>query len=79
MNEGQPEDTGSSVNTLAKELDSHFDTIVRISNEEVLLLPGMEELLQAGRVVGDIGNPGSSSIPAAEFTDESGSEEDDDE
>jgi len=44
VNEGQPEDIGSSVNTLAKELDSHFDTIAHISNEEVSLLLGMEEL-----------------------------------
>ena len=79
VNGGQPEVTGSSVNTLTEELDSHFDTIARISNEEVQLLAGMEELRQGGRVVGDPGGAGTSNIPAAEFTDESSSEGDLDE
>jgi hypothetical protein len=84
VNEGQPEDmpTVSLANTLAEELDSHFDTIARISNEGVSLLPGMEELRQGGPVVGDTGDVGSSgpsSIPVAVFTDESGSEGDGDE
>ena len=80
VNEGQPEDTRSLVNTLAEELNSHFDTIARISNEGVSLLPGMEELRQGGRVVGDTGgSSGFSNIPAAEFTDESGSDGDPDE
>lgn len=69
-NQGQREDSDD----LMAALDLHFETMARVSNEEVLLLPGMAELRQAGRVVGDIEIAGPSNIPVAEFTDESESD-----
>ena len=53
-------------------IQEHFESIPRVIDEEVALLPGMKELRQGGNVVGDaLVEEYDDNISCASFTDSS--------